>query len=305
MLLSNQNVRHDQEVIGYVRVSTELQGRDGKSLDRQVRRLRQFAEASGYKISRVYQDVGSAARRGNLLKRPEFEQACREALSDGVPLLVSDVSRVSRDLEVLEQAVISRGLSVISVTEDGEVPVGVLRQLVGEAAEVARRSADGTREALSRKKRSYPADIVNARRRAAQESSRVRISKKFLVLDQVVDFLEANPGLVDETSQRIADAFNEAGISTAWSNPWTASGVRGKLQQIRGELDFRREMRERDCAGIGVEELRVDGEPHLQSRANKAPAVTAPRRLQVTSDPREQIDAVEEDMTRNPLWGLF
>lgn len=305
MHLSDPFVQHDLEVVGYVRVSTEMQARDGKSLDTQVRRLRQFAEASGYKLNKVYQDIGSAARPGNLAKRPEFEQACREALSAGVPLLVSDVSRVSRDLEVLEQAVISRGLCVISVTEDGEVPVGVLRQLVGEAAEVARKSAEGTREALSRKKRSYPADIVSARQKAAQESCRARISKKFLVLDQAVDFLEAHPGLLDEASQKIADALNEAGILSGWSKPWTASAVRGKLKQIKNELDFRREMREQDRAGNGVEELWVDEERHLHNQDRIVPVVPAPCLIRVPQAPSDRIDPDEEEMFRNPLWGLF
>lgn len=223
-----------------------------------------------------------------------------------MPLIVCDPSRLSRNEDDLEKAIIGHGLKVISVVDGGELPVGILRERVRAAAQVARRSAEGTREALSRKNRPYPADIVSARQKAAQESSRARIAKKFLVLDQVVDFLEARPGLVDETSSTIADALNGAGIMTGWSKPWTASAVRYKLKQVRNELEFRREMGEEEESGDEVDQSSVSA-PEVEQHHGRQ---TATRTAQCNDgQPFEHIDhgldPDELELRSDPDFGIF
>lgn len=228
-----------REAIGYVRVSTEMQAEDAHSLDIQVQKIKTWAASHGIDIHWIYEDVASAVSVDVINRRPDFVQAARHALRDGLPVIVSDVSRVSRNLDVLEKLVISEGLKIISVHDDGEVPVGILRQRVERAEKIAQRIAEGTRDAIAGGARTRRPANSEVRGRAAASSARVRTMKKFEVLDRVVTFLEDNPGLLEKTSQEISDRLNEAGILTGWSKPWTASALRGKMGAIRDELALR------------------------------------------------------------------
>lgn len=60
----------------YIRVSTEVQAREGFSLPEQEKRLRAMCEYKGYEIYDVYQDAGISAKTGN--KRPGFERLLQD-----------------------------------------------------------------------------------------------------------------------------------------------------------------------------------------------------------------------------------
>ena len=314
MISLDPNTHHIQKAIGYIRVSTEMQANEGHGLDRQLGKMKNWCEVNGYRMTSIYQDVASAVGDQNLRQRPEFEQAVCDARAAGIPLIVSDVSRVSRDLSTLERLVIDKGLQVISVVDDGEVPVGVLRERVTKASENARRIAEGTCDALSRVVRVKRPETRLARQRAAQESAKVRVSGKFKVLDQVVDFLEANPEVIDKPSRVIADRLNDAGILTNWNNLWTDNAVRSKMKDIREELLFRQEMRREEDMGAPE---RISAEPvpfegvfpviwddtacAVSNSSNSASVTEKPAdTAEINQDERE-----EAEMRRNPSFGIF
>src|SRR4051794_27390723 len=56
-------------VIGYVRVSTEGQGRDGYGLRAQIDKLRAHCEARGWELVTVIPDVMSTRRTGRMFGR--------------------------------------------------------------------------------------------------------------------------------------------------------------------------------------------------------------------------------------------
>jgi len=58
-------------VIGYVRVSTDDQAREGVSLDVQETRIRAYCEAKGWQLVSVVRDEGKSAKD---LKRPGLQQ---------------------------------------------------------------------------------------------------------------------------------------------------------------------------------------------------------------------------------------
>ena len=309
------NTYPPKEAIGYVRVSTDMQAQSGRGLERQIQKLRIWCEANNFKLSAIYEDVASAVGDQKLRRRPDFEQAVRQAQLADVPLIVSDVSRLSRDLATLDRVVVSTGIKVISVLDDGEVPVGLLRERVGKAANDASRIAEGTREALSSFDRpQMTPELKGNRQRAAHESARTRVFKKFHVLDQVVDYLEVNPDLINETSNVIADRLNKAGILTGWNKAWTSSAVRGKLTAIKEELAFRREM---DAEDAEDEYGDISGE---STQSSSFPAVgddtLGPRvsEKSVNASTSETSDGDAEasdeeleyaELKRNPLFGMF
>jgi site-specific DNA recombinase len=79
----------------YVRVSGELQEREGTSLDTQEERCRAFAEVKGWTVAEAYREVFSGAR---LYERPEFARF-REALRQGAfdVFVCYDADRFSRN----------------------------------------------------------------------------------------------------------------------------------------------------------------------------------------------------------------
>ena len=55
----------------YIRVSTEVQAREGFSLGEQEERLREFCEFKRYEIFKVYKDAGISAKSD---RRPAYQE---------------------------------------------------------------------------------------------------------------------------------------------------------------------------------------------------------------------------------------
>lgn len=83
------------QVIGYCRVSTGQQARDGLSLDAQQERIRAYCQAYGYTLVRIVVDTKS----GESLNRPGIRE-CLDALESGeaTGLVVCKLDRITRKL---------------------------------------------------------------------------------------------------------------------------------------------------------------------------------------------------------------
>lgn len=242
----HESVDHLQDVIGYVRVSTEGQAKSGKGLEKQLHAIRDFCRSNRYNLTKVYEDVGSAVGKNSLRNRPELREAVDEAHRNGIPLVVSDMSRLSRDLDVLDATVIELGVTIISIKDDGEVPVGIMRSRVGKAQEVAEKIATGTRSGLAHAAKTKKLGSPGDQTKAAKASGRVRSKNRIEILVRVVDHLERHPDLIHASSAAIANQLNQAGILTGWHKPWTAAAVRGKLRQIKEAFELRQEAAQQD-----------------------------------------------------------
>src|ERR1700722_8935035 len=86
-----------QNVIAYVRVSTEKQSKYGKGLDGQKRQIQAYCKAEELKIHRtIFSDDDSARHEEELSARKGFNDAIDLALKKGWPIIVADASRFSR-----------------------------------------------------------------------------------------------------------------------------------------------------------------------------------------------------------------
>ncbi|MFV1875612.1 recombinase family protein [Nioella sp.] len=105
------------EYVGYIRVSSKQQEREGDSLECQLDQIQAYASAKGAELLRVFEDAASAFNSGSST-RPGLCAAIDEALRVGVPLLVPSIDRLSRslkDLTLLHQ----KGLSIHSADRKG------------------------------------------------------------------------------------------------------------------------------------------------------------------------------------------
>ncbi len=88
--------------IGYIRVSTEDQAREGVSLDVQAERIRAYCQAKGWTLTEIIRDEGRSARD---LNRPGIQRVLELArkrngarVADVVVLKLDRLTRSVKDL---------------------------------------------------------------------------------------------------------------------------------------------------------------------------------------------------------------
>lgn len=106
-----------KKAVGYVRVSTEEQAREGLSLAAQETRIRAYCEAKGWKLLRVYRDEGFS---GKDLNRPGIQALIHDLKDNGVDVVVvlklDRLTRSVRDLGALIEDLFG-GVALASVEE--------------------------------------------------------------------------------------------------------------------------------------------------------------------------------------------
>ena len=90
-----------QAAIGYLRVSTQEQGRSGLGLAAQRFEIEAFAFREGFAVRSWHQDVQTGAGADALLLRPGLATALKEAKSAHCPLIVSRLDRLSRNVHFI------------------------------------------------------------------------------------------------------------------------------------------------------------------------------------------------------------
>src|SRR6202166_2586227 len=87
--------------IGYLRVSTQEQGRSGLGLAAQRFEIETFGKREGFRVKSWYQDVQTGAGKDALLLRPGLATALKEARTSRCPLMVSRLDRLSRNVHFI------------------------------------------------------------------------------------------------------------------------------------------------------------------------------------------------------------
>jgi site-specific DNA recombinase len=112
------NPRHLSEAVGYARVSTEEQAREGASLEAQRARIEAWALANETTLAGFFEDAGISGSRSE--NREGLKAAVELACSRSAILVVSSLSRLSRStrdtLQIAER--LSRaGADLVSLSE--------------------------------------------------------------------------------------------------------------------------------------------------------------------------------------------
>jgi DNA invertase Pin-like site-specific DNA recombinase len=87
--------------IGYLRVSTREQGRSGLGLAAQRHDIETFSAKEGFSIQSWHQDIQTGAGKDALLLRPGLASALKEARTAHLPLIVSRLDRLSRNVHFI------------------------------------------------------------------------------------------------------------------------------------------------------------------------------------------------------------
>ena len=87
------------KAVGYIRVSTEDQAREGVSLDNQRERVRNFCSAKEWTLDKIISDAGYSAKD---LNRPGIQDVMKLAREKGFDVLViCKLDRMTRNIRDL------------------------------------------------------------------------------------------------------------------------------------------------------------------------------------------------------------
>ena len=119
---SNGKAGDPKRVLGYVRVSTEEQAREGVSLDAQRHRIEAHAEAQGWELVGVEADNGISGKR--VANRPGLRRALnalRKGKADALLMVALDrLSRTTTDVLGLAARSAREGWALLCVNEQVE-----------------------------------------------------------------------------------------------------------------------------------------------------------------------------------------
>ncbi len=106
------------QAIGYVRVSSERQVRDGVSLDAQKARIEAWALENGAELLNVHVDAGLSGAKAH--NRPSLQTALDEACRSKAALVVYSLSRLARstkDAIGISERLNQAGADLVSLSE--------------------------------------------------------------------------------------------------------------------------------------------------------------------------------------------
>jgi site-specific DNA recombinase len=144
--------------IGYVRVSTEEQAREGVSIEAQEKRIRALATAKGWDLIEIIKDPGYS---GKNLSRPGVKSlidlCLRGTANVAIVYKVDRLTRRQKDLWYLLEEVFEKNLvGFVSVTEAFDTTTAAGKAFLGMLGVFAQLERDlvseRTREALNQKK---------------------------------------------------------------------------------------------------------------------------------------------------------
>lgn len=138
-----------KQVIGYIRVSTDEQGKSGLGLDAQTHRIQQFCVAEGLTLTAVVSEVASGG--AGLDARPVL----RDALTRGMPVLVAKLDRLSRDVALIAGLMATQARFIVA--ELGMDVDPFMLHIYAAVAEKERKLiGERTRAALAAKRAAQP-----------------------------------------------------------------------------------------------------------------------------------------------------
>ena len=144
--------------VGYIRVSTEEQVREGISLDNQRAKIKAFATAKNWNLIHIYRDEG---RSGKSLNRPGIQELLQDAQAGQFKVVivyrVDRLTRKQRDLwYLLEDVFDKNSVGFVSVNEPFDTTAAIGKASLGVIGVFAQLERDliseRTKDALAHKK---------------------------------------------------------------------------------------------------------------------------------------------------------
>ena len=217
-----------QAAVGYLRVSTEQQGRSGLGLEAQREAVRAFAEREGYKVATWFTEVETGKGADALDRRPKLAAALRAAKRGRCPVIVAKLDRLSRDVHFISGLMAERVEFIVA--ELGLQADPFVLHLYAALAEKERALiSDRTKVGLQAAKRRGQKLGAHAKPRAVV----LRSARKgaAVMREQAQERAEGLRWSVEAalregvSLRRAADLLNAKGVASPGGGRWTASNL--------------------------------------------------------------------------------
>lgn len=222
------------KVIGYCRVSTEEQGRDGASLDAQERAIREYAEGRGWDV-KIIREIASGR---SMSRRPGIREALAALRSgEASALIVTKLDRLSRSVPDAFQVLNTSGkqkwdLVIMDMGLDTTTAMG--KAMYGFAAVFAQlyrdQISENTKAGLAEKRRQ---GVRLGRPRALDQWNRRDERNRMAVALARIRYLRRE----GESLRAIADDLNYLGHTGPQGGKWTHATVSKAIQRYGMEDD--------------------------------------------------------------------
>jgi len=222
------------EIVSYIRVSTQKQGKSGLGLEAQRHRITQFAEAEGHAIAAEFVEVETGKGADALDRRPVLAAALAEARRRRCPVVVAKLDRLSRDVAFIATLMVERVPFVVA--ELGPDVDPFMLHIYAAVAEkerqlISQRTRDGLAAAKARGvqlgSRDWDVSLESARK-SQTRNARLKAQNIMAVITQI-----QSTGITSLAG--IARVLEARGIRTPRGKlTWQAIQVRNVIQMAGG-----------------------------------------------------------------------
>jgi len=211
-----------------------MQNEGDHALERQAEKIRRWCAERGMKLGPIYEDISSATDAYSVERRAPLREAVGWAAREGACLVVTEPTRLFRNVEVAEKWLQIVSVPISSVHHDGVLTRSQLLDAVRMGEEVAKASSTGTKAALEKKRAAGAKLGSKADRTAANRASKLaRMQRSDAIVDTLARILMEDPAYRGLSHRAFADLLNRRNILTGWGRPWTPAGV--KRQRMLAE----------------------------------------------------------------------
>ena len=221
--------------VPYLRVSTDKQGRSGLGLEAQQAAIEAFIGPGDTLIVPPFVEIES----GRNSDRPKLIEALAKCRRTGATLLIAKLDRLARSVRFIS-TLMEEGVPFIACDMPTATPF-MLHVYAAVAEEEARAISKRTKVALAAAKargvklggdRGYRPETPPDWRKGVPAASAARGRKADHAAHAVLPAIKEARRKGAISLRQVAEALNDAGVSTATGAGWTATGVRRVLLRI-------------------------------------------------------------------------
>lgn len=218
------------EIITYLRVSTQAQGRSGLGLDAQRDQLARFAATNGLTIAQEFEEIETGSGADALGMRPVLNLAIETARALKCPIAVAKLDRLSRDVHFIS-GLMSQKVPFVVAELGFDTPPFMLH-IFAAVAELERANISSrTKAALAR------ARITGTKSGRPLGNPEMNERRRKEAVERARAFAQPFAMVADCSAHTAAIRLNEMGIATPKGGRWAATTVIRVRERLNASHD--------------------------------------------------------------------